>query len=77
MAQQLAGEVLNYLVNRRMLDLEWRADPRLDALDIISLQTKFGTSPVEMIDFSISYTGAFRGKGRGRDIGVLAQSRNR
>src|SRR5690606_3024207 len=61
--------VKEYLTNRKLVSLDWRADPRLDALDRILVQNKFGISPLLVTEFTIAYNGAFKGKGRGRDLG--------
>lgn len=61
--------VKGYLTNRKIVSLDWRADPRLDALDRIMVQNKFGISPLRVTEFTITYNGAFKGKGRGRDLG--------
>ena len=61
--------VKEYLTNRKIVSLDWRADPRLDALDRILVQNKFGISPLLVTEFTINYNGAFKGKGRGRDLG--------
>jgi hypothetical protein len=57
------------LTYRRIVSLEWRADPRLDALDKILVQNKFGISPLRVTEFTLTYNGAFKGKGKGRDLG--------
>lgn len=61
--------VKEYLTNRRIVSFDWRADLRLDALDKILVQNKFGISPLRVTEFTITYNGAFKGKGRGRDLG--------
>jgi len=61
--------VKEYLTNRKIVSFDWRADPRLDALDKIMVQNKFGISPLRVTEFTITYNGAFKGKGRGRDLG--------
>ena len=68
-ATTVANWVKEYLTNRRIVSLEWRADPRLDSLDKILVQNKFGISPLRVTEFTIAYNGAFKGKGRGRDLG--------
>lgn len=68
-AATVANWVKEYLTNRRIVSLEWRADPRLDALDKILVQNKFGISPLRATEFTIAYNGAFKGKGKGRDLG--------
>jgi hypothetical protein len=60
--------VKDYLSNRKILSSEWRADPRLDVMDIISSENKFGTDTVRMTSVKYSYAGAFRGTGEGRVI---------
>jgi len=67
-ATAVGNWVKEYLTNRRIVSLEWRADPRLDALDKILVQNKFGISPLRVTEFTITYNGAFKGKGRGRDL---------
>ena len=61
--------VKEYLTNRRIVSFDWRADPRLDALDRILVQNKFGISPLLVTEFTIAYNGAFKGRGKGRDLG--------
>jgi len=67
-ATAVANWVKEYLMNRRIVSFEWRADPRLDALDKILVQNKFGISPLRVTEFTIAYNGAFKGKGKGRDL---------
>lgn len=55
----------NYLKNRMSLDFDWRADVRLDALDIIKTANDYTTSNVRMTDVEYSFNGAFRGKAEG------------
>jgi len=68
-ATAVGNLVKEYLKNRRIVSLDWRADPRLDALDRILVRNKFGVSPLLVTEFTIAYNGAFKGKGRGRDVG--------
>jgi len=68
-ATAVGNWVRRYLINRKIISLDWRADPRLDALDRILVQNKFGISPLQITEFTITYNGAFKGKGRGRDLG--------
>ena len=67
--------VLDYLQNRHIIEFDWRVDPRLDANDIISMVTKYGSSYVQMQEFRMEFNGVFRGKGEGRDIGALGNAR--
>lgn len=55
-----------YLKNRRILSGEWRADPRLDALDRITNENQFAESVVLATEIKYSYNGAFRGEYEGR-----------
>lgn len=55
----------NNLLNRMTLDFAWRPDVRLDALDIITNESAYGTNRVRMTDVEYKYNGAFRGTGKG------------
>ena len=58
-----------YLKNRMILQFNWRADPRLDALDIIRNTNEFSTPHnVRITEVKYSYNGAFRGSSEGRVI---------
>lgn len=58
-----------WLSHRKIIKMDgWRADPRLDATDIISSENKFSTESVRMTSVKYSFTGAFRGAGEGRVI---------
>ena len=65
-APAVAQWVANYLVNRRELSGEFRADPRLDALDRVVNTNDFSTSIVLVTEVKYSYNGAFRGSYEGR-----------
>lgn len=58
----------NYLKNRMVLVSSWRADPRLDALDIVKNINEYNTHNVRMTEVNYSYNGAFRGTCEGRVI---------
>lgn len=60
--------VKEYMKNRMILSSEWRADPRLDALDVVNNENEYGVNQVLMTTVSYSYNGAFRGSGEGRVI---------
>lgn len=60
--------VKTYMRNRMTLSSEWRADPRLDALDIVTNENDYGTNNVIMTNVKYTYNGAFRGSGEGRVI---------
>lgn len=57
-----------YMKNRMTLSSEWRADPRLDALDIVDNENDYGNNKVIMTNVKYSYNGAFRGSGEGRVV---------
>lgn len=60
--------VENYMKNRMVLSSDWRADPRLDAIDIVSNENNYNTNKVLMTSVEYSYNGAFKGSGEGRVI---------
>jgi len=64
-ATAVGNLVKEYLKNRRIVSLDWRADPRLDALDRILVRNKFGVSPLLVTEFTIAYNGSFKGKSKG------------
>lgn len=56
---------------REIVSGEFRADPRLDALDIIQVETKYGTiSPVVITSVKYTYNGCFRATYTGRHLGI-------
>lgn len=67
-AISVAEWVENYMKNRTILTSDWRADPRLDALDIVNNENKYDSKKVLMTNVSYSYNGAFKGSGEGRVI---------
>lgn len=58
----------NYMKNRITKSSSWRADPRLDALDVVSSENDYGVDKVLMTQVDYTYSGAFRGSGEGRVI---------
>lgn len=65
-AQTVARWIANYLGNRRELSGEFRADPRLDALDRVTNTNQFAETTVLVTQIRYSYNGAFRGNYEGR-----------
>lgn len=65
-APYVAKWVMDYLVNRRTVSGEFRADPRLDPLDVITNQNQFASSIVVVTNVNLTYNGAFRGSYTGR-----------
>lgn len=54
------------LKGRKALSGTFRADPRLDALDKVTVVSKYSSSPVYITDIKYDYNGAFRGTYEGR-----------
>ena len=68
-ATTMSAWVKNWLTYRKIVTMSgWRADPRLDATDIISSKNKYGTESVRMTSVKYEYAGAFRGTGEGRVV---------
>jgi hypothetical protein len=62
----VGSRVEKYMSKRMNLSSTWRADPRLDALDMVDNENDYGVSSVIMTQVKFSYNGAFRGSGEGR-----------
>lgn len=58
----------NYIKYRMTLDFSWRADPRLDPLDIVINENDSSTEKVLMTEVEYKYNGAFRATGEGKVI---------
>lgn len=67
-ATAVAQWVESYMKNRMVLTSSWRADPRLDALDIVDNENVYNTNKVLMTSVVYSYNGTFKGEGEGRVI---------
>ena len=67
-AYAICSWLTSYLQRRMTLDFSWRADVRLDALDMIRNQNNYRTNNVLMTDVEFEYNGAFRGTGKGKVI---------
>ncbi len=65
-ADAVAAWVKDCLANRKTLSGEYRSDPRLDALDKITVTNKYATNTVFITSIKYSYNGAFRGEYEGR-----------
>lgn len=62
-AAEVANWVANNLKTRKTVSGEYRADPRLDALDAVTVETRFGTiRTVILTGVTYTFGGAFRGK---------------
>ena len=68
-AAQALGEWMGtHLGHRMTLDSSWRADVRLDALDIVTNENSYNTNNVRMTNVEYKFNGAFRGTGEGKVI---------
>ena len=67
-AKAVGEWTVNYMKNRNVLSSDWRADPRLDALDIVRNENTYDSNKVIMTSVEYSYNGAFKGTGEGRVI---------
>ena len=66
-AQRVATATANILKGRKTISGEYRADPRLDPLDKVMVESKFATNPVVISEIEYSTTGGgFIGKFTGR-----------
>ena len=65
-AATVAQWAADYLENRKILSGEFRADPRLDALDRVTNINQFAESIVLVTEIDYTYNGAFRGTYEGR-----------
>lgn len=59
------------LESRQTISGEYRADPRLDLYDIVTVESKYGPIlPVVITNIAYSYTGSFKATYHGRVIGL-------
>ena len=66
-AQRVANATSELLKGRKTISGEYRADPRLDATDIVTVQSKFATNTVVISEIEYSTSGGgFHGKFTGR-----------
>ena len=66
MATAVAEWCKDCLKGRKTLSGTFRADPRLDALDKVTVVSKYSSSPVYITSIKYDYNGAFRGTYEGR-----------
>ena len=67
-ASAIAAWVGTHLGHRMTLNSSWRADVRLDALDIVTNENEYHSNQVRMTDITYKFNGAFRGTGEGKVI---------
>lgn len=67
-APTVAAWVRDILLNRQTLAGEWRADPKTDVLDTVTMDTPFKTNRTVLTSVELTFNGAFRGNYEGRVI---------
>jgi hypothetical protein len=71
-AQRVARSTAEVLKGRKTISGEYRADPRLNALDVISVESKYADNTVVITDITYSTSGgAFKGIYSGRIVPML------
>lgn len=65
-ANAVAQWCMECLRGRKTISGSFRADPRLDALDKVTVVSKYSASPVYITNIKYTYNGAFRGTYEGR-----------
>jgi len=69
-AQRVAEATAEVLKGRKTLSGQYRADPRIDVLDEVTVESKFATNPVVITEIEYSTTGGgFIGRFAGRLVG--------
>lgn len=64
--QRALANLTNVLKERRHLSGEWRADPRLEIWDNITVETPFGRTRIVITSLSLKYNGGLRGTFEGQ-----------
>ena len=67
-ASDVGQWMISHLGHRMTIDSSWRADVRLDALDIVSSANAYTNNSVRITDVEFKYNGAFRGTSKGKVI---------
>lgn len=65
-APVVAAWVRDILLNRQTLTGEWRADPKVDQLDTVTVDTPFSTNRTVLTSVELTFNGAWRGNYEGR-----------
>lgn len=70
-AKAVAEWVGGILTNRKTISGEFRADPRLELYDVITVESKYGDlTPVVITDIKYTFNGSFRGSYTGKVLEV-------
>lgn len=67
-AVAIGNWVESYMKNRMVISSDWRADPRLDVLDVVDNENDYNINKVLITDVKYSYDGSFKGTCDGRVI---------
>lgn len=67
-ANAVAKWVGDTLAGRKTLSGEYRADPRADALDLVTVKNKYATNTIVLTSLNYTYSGAFHANYEGRAI---------
>lgn len=66
-AADVAEWINGVVKNRKIISGEYRADPRLDLFDVVTVESKYGVfTPVVITEIKYAFDGAFRGSFKGR-----------
>ena len=69
-AQKVANRTAEVLIGRKTISGEFRADPRLCALDVVTVESKYAENKVAITEIKYTTTGgAFKGAYTGRIVG--------
>jgi hypothetical protein len=70
-SNRLAAKHIDWWKTREVVSGEFRADPRLELFDVVTVETKYGTlSPVMITYVKYTYNGSFRGTYEGKVITI-------
>ncbi len=67
-AKAAAEYMISVLSNRREFSLDWRADTRLDAGDIIHVDNKYGSETARVTELKYHFSGAFSASAKSRAV---------
>ena len=67
-ANEVAAWARDTIKNRKTISGSYRADVRLDALDRVTVESKYSTKEVQITEINYSFTGGFKGTYKGRVI---------
>ena len=67
-AKSIGNWLKPYFEKRASVDVNWRVDPRLDALDVVKSENVYNSNNIRMTEVEFNYNGAFTGTGKGKVI---------